>query len=331
MRFRPVAFGILCVSIAPWLSLTAGAQQRTPLSLEAKIPLGKVDGRIDHLALDLDRHRLFVAELGNGSVGVVNIESRALLRRLTGFDEPQGIAFEAATDTLYVASGGDGTVRMFRGSELVPAGTIELGADADNVRIDAAPRRVYVGYGNGALAIVDAATQRKVADIELPAHPESFQLDRSSSRIFVNVPDAHAIAILDTRTDRQIGTWPTNDLRSNYPMAIDQGRNRVLVGFRRPALLAAFDATDGKLVSKAAACGDADDIFVDPQRGYIYVSCGEGFIDVFAERQGAYSRVARIETSRGARTALFSADLDRLFLAVPAGSQGAAVWMFKAE
>src|SRR5438309_11569047 len=36
-----------------------------PLVLEAKIPLGDVSGRIDHLSVDVKRQRLFVVEPGN--------------------------------------------------------------------------------------------------------------------------------------------------------------------------------------------------------------------------------------------------------------------------
>ncbi len=73
------------------------------LQLEAKIPLGEVKGRIDHLALDLEHQRLFVAELGNGSVGVVDLASRRVVQRLSGLEEPQGIAWSTATQRLYVA------------------------------------------------------------------------------------------------------------------------------------------------------------------------------------------------------------------------------------
>jgi DNA-binding beta-propeller fold protein YncE len=332
MKLRAVAFATACASVLASSPAALRAQQSAPLSLEAKIPLGKLAGRIDHLAIDLDRGLLFVAELGNGSVGVVNIESRKVVRRLTGLDEPQGVAYEKTTDTLYVASGGDGSLRMFRGPQLASAGTIELGTDADNIRLDADRRRAYVGYGDGALAVIDVATQKKLADIALPAHPESFQLELSGPRIFVNVPDARAIAVVDRRTNRQIATWQTDDLRANYPLNVDHSANRVLVGFRQPAQLAAFDATDGGILSKTASCGDTDDVFVDPKRGYIYMSCGEGFIDVFESQDRSYRRIARVATAKGARTALWSVDLDRLFLAVRAGPQGpAAVWVFKAQ
>jgi DNA-binding beta-propeller fold protein YncE len=332
MKLPAVAVATACASVVASSPATIAAQESAPLTLEARIPLGTVDGRIDHLAIDLDRRLLFVAELGNGSVGVVNIESRKVVRNLTGFDEPQGVAYDKTTDTLYVASGGDGSLRMFRGPQLTPAGTIKLGADADNVRLDADRRRAYVGYGDGALAVIDVATQKKIADIALPAHPESFQLERTGPRIFVNVPDARAIAVVDRRTHRQIATWQTEDLHANFPLAVDHARGLVLVGFRHPAGLAAFDAADGHIRSQTASCGDTDDVFVDPKRGYVYMSCGEGFIDVFEPQDRGYQRAARIETAKGARTAFFSADLDRLFLAVRAGTgEPAAVWVYRPQ
>ena len=177
---------------APTVAQTAGS----PLVLETKIPLGDVSGRIDHLGIDLKRQRLLVAELGNDSLGVVDLASRKA-RTIAGFSEPQGVAYVASADSVYVANGGDGSVRVLRGDDLTPIGRIELGADADNVRVDASRNRVLVGYGNGAIAVIDPATRTKVADIRLKAHPEGFQIDETGTRVFVNAPDAREIELAD--------------------------------------------------------------------------------------------------------------------------------------
>ena len=189
--------------------------------------------------------RLFVAELGNDTVGVVDIDGRKVVRRLQGFDEPQGIAYLSQTDTLYVANGGDGVLSAFRGAQLEPVGKLDLGGDADNIRIDRDQGRIYVGTGSGNLTIIDAAAFKKTAEIELKAHPESFQLAGEGSRIYVNVPDAQEVAVVDRETSKQIASWPTAGLRSNYPMALDSPRGRVLVAFRQPATLVSFDAASG--------------------------------------------------------------------------------------
>jgi DNA-binding beta-propeller fold protein YncE len=299
-----------------------------PLQLEGKIPLGAVRGRIDHMAIDLDRRRLFVAELGNDSVGVVDLDARRVVHRLGGLTEPQGVAYLPSADTLFVANGGDGSVRLFQGPDYAASGRIDLGSDADNVRADPAADRVVVGHASGALAVIDAAGRSRIADIRLPAHPESFQVDPESKRIYVNIPNRRAIAVVDQEAGRQTTNWPMTIAGANFPMALDQETRRVLVMFRSPAKLGVFAMQDGATVAATDACGDADDLFIDAKRHRVYVSCGEGVIDVFDAQ--TYRRLARIPTVAGARTSFFAPETDRLMLAVRAAArEPAAIWLFR--
>lgn len=330
----PSALDRLCRALpAAALLLSAGGAvaqpAASPLALEAKIPLGAVSGRIDHLAVDLKRQRLFAAELGNNSVGVVDLATGKLLRTLEGFKEPQGVGYEASTDAVYVANAGDGSVHVLRSEDLAPLGRIDLGSDADNVRIDATHRRVVVGYGDGALAIIDPASRTKVGDVRLPAHPEGFQLVENGTQAAVNLPEAHQIAIADLAscTLRKI---PTGALAGNFPMAVDAAAHRILVAFRSPPMLAAFTLPEGRLAGRLPICADADDLFVDAKRSRIYVSCGAGAVDVLQPTADAYARLAQVPTVSGARTSLFVPELDRLFVAARASrSEPATIWVFR--
>ena len=317
-----VAATLLC--FATLTAQTAGA----PLVLEAKIPLGQVSGRIDHLGIDVKRQRLFVAELGNNSLGVVDLAAGKVLRTIAGFSEPQGVAYVPFADSVFVANAGDGSVHVLRGDDLAPIGRIELGEDADNVRVDTRRNRVLVGYGNGALAVIDPATRTKAADIRLKGHPESFQIDETGTKVFVNVPDARDIEVADLASEAN-RSWPTQGAGSNFPMAIDRDAHRLLVVFRSPPTLMALSSQDGRVVGKIETCGDADDVFVDPKRRRVYVSCGEGVVDVLEQRDSEYRRLARVPTVSGARTSLFVPELDRLFVAVRTRSnEPAAIWVF---
>jgi len=298
------------------------------LQLEAKIPLGNVAGRIDHMAIDLERHRLFVAELGNDSVGVVDLDGKKVVHRISGLKEPQGVAYIRLNDSLYVANGGDGSVRVFHGPDYSPAGRIDLGTDADNIRADLGANRILVGFGSGAIAAIDLRDNAKTKTFALKAHPESFQLDAASGQLFVNVPNARTIAVLDANTGKEVHTWPLRH-GGNFPMALDSDRKRVLVAFRNPAKLAAFDWEIGGLASEVDICGDADDLFVDRKLNRIYVTCGAGFIDVLKADGEKYARVARVPTVAGARTGLFVPEMDRLLLGVRAGfKEPAAIWVY---
>jgi DNA-binding beta-propeller fold protein YncE len=300
-----------------------------PFVLERKIPLGEVSGRIDHLSIDLKRQRLFVAELGNNSLGVVDLATGKTLRTIGGMSEPQGVAYVPFADSIYVTNGGNGSVWVLGGEDLAPIGRIELGSDADNVRVDTPRQRVLVGYGKGALAVIDPASRSKTGDFRLKAHPEGFQIDQTTAQVFVNVPDAGEIEAVDLGTGGH-RSWPTQRLGSNFPMAIDGESQRVLVAFRSPPTLVALSTEDGHVLAQLDTCGDADDVFVDPRRRRVYVSCGEGMVDVLEQAEAGYRRLAQVPTVSGARTSLLVSELGRLFVAVRASSgESAAIWVFR--
>jgi YVTN family beta-propeller protein len=320
---------IVCLGLISAASGTAtSAAENTPMQIEAKIPLGNVVGRIDHLAIDGKRQHLFIAELGNNTVGVVDLATRAVIHRLTGLREPQGVAYLEAQDTVYVANAGDGSVHLYNGADFNERGRLALGSDADNIRFDAKDARVVVGYGSGALSVIDPATGKGVANYALKAHPESFQIDTNGNRIFVNLPDAHAIAVLERSTGKLVAQWPMN-YAANFAMAVDRDQPRLFSVFRKPAKLVGYETGSGKVLAEADTCGDADDLFIDAKRQRIYVICGEGFVDVFDAKE-TLRRLARVPTTEGARTGLFAPERDRLYVAARArGSEPATLWVFQ--
>src|SRR5262245_58331693 len=300
----------------------------TRLLLERKIPLGEVRGRIDHLAVDLKRNRLFVAELENDTVAVVDVDAYKVVEIISGLKKPQGLGYHASTDALYAANGGDGTLAIFRGDDYRAIARMPLGQDADNVRVDAVGNQVIVAYSGG-LAVIDPASRSKVVDIELKTHPEGFQLDRSRNRILANDPTKQAIVVVDRAARREVARWPTGN-GTNFPMALNEKAGHIVVALRNPPGLASFSMNDGAPVVNVELCADADDAFVDAKRERVYVSCGDGYLDVFDAGENAYHRISHIATAAGARTSLFVPELDLLFIAARAtSSEAASIWVFR--
>jgi len=228
------------------------------------------------------------------------------------------VAYLPDTKTVAVANGGDGVVTLLDGTSLKPARTIAFGDDADNLRYDPARKRLYVGYGNGALGAYDPAKGTRLPDIPLDAHPESFQLDVASTRIFVNVASRQKVAVVDANRNAVAATWPLTAGAANFPMALDAAHRRLFVLTRKPPLLVVFATESGKTVATLEADGDADDLFYDAAQHRLYGCFGAGSVMVYAQGDPDHYTVrARIPTAAGARTGLFSADLRRLFVAVP--------------
>ena len=327
-RFSPMFLLVVFVCfVSPCYGQGNGA-----LKLVQTIPIPGVEGRIDHLAVDIKGQRVFVAALGNNTVEVVDLAQGKRTRSITGLREPQGIIYLPDLDRVVVANGDDGTVRTFDAKSFMAISTLMLGGDADNVRYDSATGRIVVGYANGALGFVDPKAHKVISSIKLSGHPESFQLEKSRPRIYVNVPNANHIAVIDGSRQAVITTWPVGQFRANFPMALDEAHHRLFVGTRNPAKLVIFDTESGKQITALDISGDTDDVFFDQENKRIYVSAGEGYVDVFTQTdQDHYQPISKISTASGARTSLFVPELRRLFVAVPhRGAQEPAIRVYEA-
>jgi len=297
--------------------LSDSVEAQSPLRLIATIAMPGVAGRIDHLAFDPARQRLFVAALGNDTVEVVDTSKNVHLKSLPGFHEPQGIAVVPDLTAVAVANGDSGTLQLFDAASLATRWTIDIGGDADNVRYDAAAKRVFVAF-RGGIALVDPMSARVVQRIQISGHPESFQLESQGSRLFANVPGASVVMAADKNAATVVARWMTGACQANYPMALDEPAHRLFIGCRRPASLALLDSGAGKFLGAIPAVGDTDDLFYDAMRQRVYVIGGEGFIDVVQRDGDSLRRIARVATRDGARTATWAADQSRLYVAVPA-------------
>jgi DNA-binding beta-propeller fold protein YncE len=259
-----------------------------------------------------------VAALGNHTLEVVDLAAGKRITSIPDLNEPQGVAYLPSVHRIVVATRAGGTVTAFDDRDYRPVATISNMPDADNLRFDAAAGELYVGHGDGALGVIDPASMKVVAQIPLPGHPESFRLEEGGPRIFVNVPPTREILVVD-RTRRSIGTRVSlGSFGDNYPMSLDERGHRLFVAVRHPARLLVFATRAMNQLAVVPCVGDSDDLFYDAARDRVYVIGGQGYVDVFdASPSARYARLDRIRTRAGARTGLWSNELDRLFVGWP--------------
>ena len=334
---------IRATTIFVCLAGSALAQDASVLILKTRIPLPNVDGRMDHLSVDVKGQRLFVSALGNNTVEVLDLQSGQRVRTLPGLAEPQGLFYDDAAHRLYAANGVDGATKVFDGATFQLVDTVKFSDDADNIRYDARSRGVVVGYGGekalrgrpqgtGALGILDSGG-KLIREIVVDAHPESFQLEKSGTRVFVNVPDKQEVQVADFIKGTILARWPITTAKTCFPMALDEAHHRLFIGCRMAARLLAIDTESGKLVDSVEIVPDTDDLFYDAALERIYVIGGGGFVDVIQQKDpDHYQRIEQIQTAPGARTGLFVPERKQLFVAVPhRGAQPAAVRVYEAR
>ncbi len=292
-----------------------GQSSTAPLRLLETIPLSGVAGRIDHLAIDEEGQRLFVAALGNNSLEVIDLRNGSRITSIRGLREPQAIFYDAGYSRIYVSNGGDGTVRIYDAIMFRPIDVISFPGDADNLRFEERTKDLYVGYGGGALGIVDTQSQKQVGDVKLAGHPEGFVLEKTGTRGFVNVPAESRVSVLDRMKQKTVTEWPVA-CAENFPMALDEAQHRLFIGCRVPPKVLVYDTGTGKEKAALSIDRDVDDLFYDASQKRLYVSCGVAF--VFAqEHPDRYRRVAAVKTRAGARTSLLVPEMHRFYVAAP--------------
>ena len=325
--------GLIFYNKQPSAKALSQLSSSSSFNLIQAIAIPNVNGRIDHMAIDIRGQKLFVAELENNSLDIVDLKAGKRIHSMNNnnnvglLNEPQSIVFIPELNRIFVSNGQDGTVDVFDARSYSLIKKIKLPSDdADNMRYDPGSKLVYVGYGEGALGIINATSYNILGNIALNGHPESFQLEDykqalsgHKQRIFINVPQSNSIAVVDDIQKSVVSkTWSITNAQNNFPMALDETNHRLFVGTRDPPKLLVFDTNSGKVISALDIANDADDIFYDAAKKRIYISCGEGFINIFQQEDANhYSALAAVPTAQGARTSLFAPELHRFYLAVP--------------
>src|SRR5213592_2402012 len=312
--------------------IAAHAQEKT-FKLKQTIPLPGVEGRIDHFALDASGERLFVCALGINTVEVLDLRRGERIRSITGLGAPQGIAYIPQFDRLFIANEKGGLCKIYDGKSFQAVGELNFKDDADNVRYDNAAKKIYVGFGSGGIAIVNAPDGKQIGSIKLSAHPEAFELEKTGKRIFANVPNSRHVAVIDRDKSEVVATWKTDLTFANFPMALDEAHHSLFIGCRMPSKLVVLNTDSGDVVAKIDISGDPDDVFYDRKRHRIYAICGAGKIDIIEQTDANnYKGLTKIDTAEGARTGLFVPERDTLFVAVPhRGSQQAEIRAYQIE
>lgn len=342
---RLVLSSTLVLTAAFLLPVAVNAQTQAPASQEREsppvrlvqeIPLPNVQGRLDHFTIDPKRKRVIFSGLGNDSVQVVDAFAGKQIKQIDGLSEPQGTLYIPETDTLYVANSANGRLNIYNGTTfaLIKSTDFGPGSDPDNLRYDATNKRVYLGYGEGAIAAIDATTNERVGtDFKFKAHPEGFQLEQNGPRIFVNIADEKIIRVIDRKTGKQTVWQLPPGHSANFPMVLDEAHRRVFIGTRKPSRITVFNMDTGAIVASVPTTGDMDDIFYDAERKRIYVAGGEGYIGVIQQTDpDHYVSMGKFASSLGARTGTWYVKRDRLYVAAPpAGGLGARILVFEAQ
>jgi DNA-binding beta-propeller fold protein YncE len=339
---------VILVASLTVLSLTvlsgadAGPQEKTdpasqpPLRRVQTIALKGPRGGLDHLALDVRRGRLFVANTVNGSLDIVDLKVGELLKQVSGQGGIRGIDYDSGSDRIFVGNGVGGICNVLDGQSYELLKSIPLGEDADNVRYNSRTNRIYVVHADKELSVIDGKDYSVRNPIALPKSLGAFKLESSRPRLYANAKN-DGVIVIDTDKDEVTGRFSVAPASVNAAIAVDEPNHRLFIGCRRDPSLVVMDCDTGKVVARTPLPGDVDDLSFDPRTKRIYASCGEGAIAVIRQIDSDhYESLGKLTTAKRARTSIFNPETGRLYVAVPRipdspEQENPEVWVYEAR
>lgn len=311
-------FGFLVCGIL--LGLTQSLWPQSPQGLPRltqTIEMPGVQNRLDHMDIDVQGKRLFVAALENDSLEVLDLTAGMVSKSLKNLGGPQGIAYVPETNELFVAARNTGDLLVLDGATFREKKRFSFGDEADNLHYLPSRSLLILGYGSGGVAFLDAKTDTLLGTIALGGHPEGLQGQISGNRVLVNVPGA--LYSLELAKHSVIAKWSPAGVMSNFPMAVQETRSRGAYFTHVPRQITVFDTATGKTLSQRDAPPDVDDLFFDDTSDRLFVVSGAGRLELWSvPESGPMVSLGWVPTGEGARTGLYSAAMHRFFVAAPA-------------
>lgn len=340
----PISLTALLCMIASGIAANIPQQGWAPLRLVQTIPLPNVRGRMDHLGVDVEGKRLFVAALGDNqnTVEVIDLKAGKRVFSVPGQNKPQGVFYSSDFKRLFVSNGKDGTCKIFRGDNFELIESLSLGTNPNHVGYDPATKYLYVGIGSpdsksGALAIVDTRSNKHIGDIKTDAQPGGVKIEKSGPRIFVTLRGVPKLGVVDRKKREEITTWPVTNVPDTVALALDQTHHRLFSGTRNPPTLTISDTDSGKQITQIEGVAGIDDLWYDTARKRIYASGGReseaGFVYVYQQRDADhYELIAKVPSRGNAQTSIWVPQLNRYYVSASANdTEDAAILVFEPE
>lgn len=309
------------------LLIPAWGNGKTPLKLVQTTPLPQLhEGDFDHFAVDLKGSRLFSTAEENEKVLVFDLKTNKLIHTIEGLKAPHSMVYRADLKKLFVVDGDLGEVKIFNSETYAPIGTIKVREGADSSTYDPATKYLYVvETGKDAhlpdsyITVIDTTGAKKIGEIKIDSDDvEAMALEKSGSRLFVNIRGKAEVQVYDRNSHKLLATWSIADVaKKPTTMALDEADHRLFVGTRDPGKLIVLDTNTGKVVTSYPAASMTDDMVYNAAQKRIYFA-GSEFIDVFEQKDADhYEQIGHIPTAFRAKTAILIPELNRYYLAVP--------------
>ena len=276
---------LVLASFAVLLPLAALAHAQTPSQSGPYKVLQTVkvggDGGMDYVGADSANRTLYVARSGAaGHIGVFSLDTFSQVGDIPN-TSAHGAVVDNATGHGFATSR---AITMFDAKTFAIIKTIPVQGNPDGYLNDTVNHRFYdLSHSAPNITVIDDKDGAILTTIDIGGAPEQGQFD-GKNRIYVDIEDKAAIAVIDATTMKMIGKYDLSSKSSGCAgLAIDAKNNILFAACRDHNDMVILSATDGHIITDLPIGVGCDGATFNPATNEAFSSQGDGTLTVIKE------------------------------------------------
>ena len=287
------------IALAVCLAGVAGHAAGPNYHVVREIQIGG-EGGWDYLIVDPTAHRLYVSHATK--IVVADTLTGKVVGEIRDTAGVHGIAIASDLGRGFTSNGRANSSTIVDLKTLAPIATVSTGTNPDSIRYLRDRKEVWTFNHTGkSITAFDPMSGKVIATIDVGGQLEEAVEDPAAHRVYVNVEDKGALAVIDTLTHTLVATWPIVGCEGPTGLAFDS-KNHLLLS-ACDSTMAVVDSRSGKAVTSFPIAEGVDGNGFDPATGLAFASSGTGVLTIAHEdAPNKFTVVQTVTTQRSGRT-----------------------------
>ena len=256
--------------------------QSGPYKVLQTVKVGGGEGGFDYVTADPANRTLYVARSGQGGhIGVFSLDTLAQVGDIPNVSA-HGAIVDDSTGHGFATSK---AITMFDAKTFAVIKTIDVQGNPDGYLNDWVNHRFYdLSHAAPNITVIDDKDGSILTTIDIGGAPEQGQFD-GKNRIYVDIEDKSAIAVIDASTMKMIGKYDLSSKSGGCAgLALDAKNNILFAACRDHNDMVILSATDGHIIADLPTGQGCDGATFNPATMEAFSSQGDGTLTIIKEK-----------------------------------------------
>jgi YVTN family beta-propeller protein len=335
-RVSAIAAAVLTMSVVTVVAVILGSRDSPPLQAggggttsPTSVPSGtapSAEGAALGMAVSPDGRRAYVTHRNSNLVSVVDLRTKAVIRKVAVGSLPVGLAVGGHDGSIYAVNSGSGTLTRIDEKSLTVVGRqIRVGKQPQSIVVRPGKDVAYVtNLGDDTVSVVDLEAGNVIKTIAVGDRPLKLAIDGTGRRLYVANQGSATVTVISTLTNRTIGA-PIPVRRNPHDIAVSSETGLLYLTHSGSVTVSAIGIADRAAVGvQIKLVAEPVDLVLDDHSRRLYATLNKAEIIAVIET-GAKPRVREPIRVGGKPTGISISEDGKLLYVTNEGSESVSI------